>query len=94
MHGLDQQSKGALQLLNDGLGQDSELNIRMLVVQVLGQFGNALCVGLRLEAEPLALQKGLQLLVVGDNAVVDDREFPRGIRPEEPEMVSNPARLC
>lgn len=79
VNGLDQQTKSTLQLLNNGLGQDSELNIGVLVVEVLGKLRNALGIGLSLETETLALQKGLQFLVVGDNTIVDDGKLPGGI---------------
>lgn len=79
VNGLDQQTESTLQLLNNGLGQDSELNIGVLVVEVLGKLRNALGIGLSLETETLALQKGLQFLVVGDNTVVDDGKLPGGI---------------
>lgn len=48
----------------------------MLVVEVLCEFGNALCIGLRLELVAFGLQEGLKLLVVCDDAVMDDRKFP------------------
>ena len=77
--GLQQQTKGTLELLDDGLGQNCELNIGVLVVKVLGKLGNALGVGLRLESETLALQQSLQFLIVGDNTIVNDGELPGGI---------------
>jgi hypothetical protein len=54
----------------------------VLVVDVLGQLGNALGVGLGLEAEALALEEGLQLLVVGDDTIVNDGELPVGVGPD------------
>jgi hypothetical protein len=52
----------------------------MLVVNVLGELCNALCVGLGLELEALSNQKRLKLLVVGNDAVVDDAELPVWVR--------------
>jgi hypothetical protein len=51
----------------------------VLVVEVLCELGNALGIGLRLELEALSGEEGLELLVVGDDAIVDDGEFPGGI---------------
>jgi hypothetical protein len=48
-------------------------------VEVLGQLGDALSIGLGLESEALALEQGLQLLVVGNNTIVDDSELPRRV---------------
>jgi hypothetical protein len=78
--GLEQQTESTLELLDNGLGQDSEFNVRVLIVEVLGELGNALGIGLSLKAEALALQEGLQFLVVGDDTVVDNRELPGGVR--------------
>ena len=77
---LEQQTESAFQLLDHRLGEDGELNVRVLVVQVLGQLGDTLGVGLGLEAEALALQQGLQFLVVGDDTIVNDGELPGGVR--------------
>jgi hypothetical protein len=49
-------------------------------VDVLGELGNALSVGLGLELEALGLEESLQLLVVGDDTVVDNAELPVGVR--------------
>jgi hypothetical protein len=54
----------------------------VLVVDVLGQLGNALGVGLGLEAEALALEESLQLLVIGDDTIVNDGELPVGVGPD------------
>lgn len=78
---LDQQAIGTLELLDDGLGQLGEANVGVGVVEVLGELGNALGVGLGLELEALALQQGLQLLVVGDDTVVNNTELPAGVGP-------------
>ena len=48
----------------------------MLIEDVLGQFCDCFSVRLRLEAVALALQQLLQLLVVGDDAIVNDGELP------------------
>jgi len=56
VHRLEQQAVGALELVDDGLGQVCEADIGMLIVQILGELGNALGVGLRLELETLADQ--------------------------------------
>jgi len=76
VHRLEQQSKGALKLLNDCLGQDGEFNVWVLVVKVLGELGDALGIGLGLETEALALQERLQFLVVGDDTIVNNGELP------------------
>jgi hypothetical protein len=51
----------------------------VLVVEVLCELGNALGIGLGLELEALSAEEGLELLVVGDDTIVDDGEFPGGI---------------
>ena len=78
--GLDEKTVSTLELLNDSLGQVGEANGRVLVVDVLCELGNALSVGLSLELETLGLEESLKLLVVGDDTVVDDGEFPVGVR--------------
>jgi hypothetical protein len=77
---LDQQTIGTFKLLDDGLDEVGEANLGVLVVDVLGELGNALGVGLRLELEALAGQESLELLVVGDDTVVDNGELPVGVR--------------
>jgi hypothetical protein len=52
----------------------------VLVVEELGELRNALRVGLGLESEALGLEQGLQLLVVCDDAIVNDGELPCGVR--------------
>lgn len=79
--GLDQETKGALQLLDDGLDERGEAEVRVLSVDVLGELRDGLSVGLGLELVALALEQSLQLLVVCDDSVVDDRELPVGVRP-------------
>lgn len=65
-----------MKFFDDGFGEDSELNVGVLIVEVFGKFGDALGVCLRLESEPLAFEECLQLLVVGNDAIVNDRKFP------------------
>jgi hypothetical protein len=78
--GLDEKTVSTLELLDDSLGQVGEANGRVLVVDVLGELGNALSVGLGLELETLGLEESLKLLVVGDDTVVDNGELPVGVR--------------
>lgn len=80
MNGLDEKTVGTLKLVDDGLGQVGEANLGVLIVDVLGQLGNALGIGFSLKLETLAAEESLQLLVVGDDAIVDDSEFPIGVR--------------
>jgi hypothetical protein len=79
--GLDQETERALQLLDDGLDQRREGQVGVLGVDVLGELRDGLSVGLGLELVALALEQSLQLLVVCDDSVVDDRELPVGVRP-------------
>ena len=79
VNGLDQQSVSTLKLLDDSLGKVGEANVGVLVVEVLGQLGNALSIGLGLESEALALEQSLEFLVVGNNTIVDNGEFPRRV---------------
>ena len=81
VNGLDEKAVGTLKLQDDSLGQVGQADGRVLVVQVLGQLGNALGIGLGLESEALALEQSLELLVIGDDTIVNDAEFPCGIRP-------------
>lgn len=48
----------------------------MLIIKVLGELGNALGICLRLKLEPFSLKESLKLLVVGNDAIVNDRELP------------------
>lgn len=77
--GLDQQSVGTLKLLNNSLGKLSKANGLVLVVDVLGELGNALSISLGLKLEALGGEKGLKFLVVCNNTVVYDAEFPSGV---------------
>lgn len=81
VHRLDEQTVGTLKLKDDRLGEVGEANIRVLVVEVLGELGDALGVGLRLELESLGAEESPQLLVVGDDTIVNDGEFPGGVGP-------------
>jgi hypothetical protein len=50
------------------------------IEEVFGELRNALGVGLGLESETLALEQGLEFLVIGDDTIVDNSELPLGIR--------------
>lgn len=80
MHGLDKEAEGTLELLHDSLREDSEVNVRLLVEQVLGQLSDALGISLCLEAEALALQQSSEFLVVGDDSIMDNGELPVHVR--------------
>lgn len=77
--GLEQKTEGALELLDDGLHEGGEVDVGVLVEDVLGQLGDGLGIGLSLESEALGLEQGSQLLVVGDDTIVDDGELPLGV---------------
>lgn len=64
----------AYQLLHDLLDQLPERVVRVLFVQVVDELRDHLGVCLRLEVVSLRLQEALDVLVVGDDAVVDDDE--------------------
>lgn len=81
MHRLDQQAVSALKLLDDGLGKIGEANALILVIEILGKLSNALGIGLGLELEALAGEEGLQLLVVGDDTIVNNGELPGRVGP-------------
>lgn len=76
---LEQQTKSALELADDGLGEGGEVDVGVQAVEVLCELCDALGVGFGLEAVALALEEGLELLVVCDDAVVDDGELPLGV---------------
>lgn len=76
---LDQQSIGTLKLLDNSLDEIGESNLGVLVVDVLGELGNALGIRLGLKLEALAGEQGLELLVVGDDTVVDNNELGVGV---------------
>jgi hypothetical protein len=91
VHTLDQQPISTLELADDSLGQLGETEVRVLVVEVLGELRDALGIRLGLEAEALALEQSLELLVVGDDTVVDDGELPVRVGPGD-KRISNSAR--
>ena len=78
--GFEEETKGALELLDDGLCEGGELDRRVLIVDIFGELGNGLCVGFGLKTESLALEEGLQFLVVGNDTVVNDRKLPFWVR--------------
>ncbi len=80
---LHQKAKGALQLLDDSLGKVGEVDRWVLVVQVFSKLWDDLCVRLGLKLEALALQQNSQLLVIRDDAIVDNRELPRRVGPSK-----------
>ena len=75
-----EQTKCSLELFNDCLAQGSKINVWVGVVEELGEFCNALGVGVSLESETLSLKQSLEFLVVCDNAIVDDSKFPLRVR--------------
>lgn len=79
MDGLEQETEGTLELLDDGLNEGGEIDVGMLVENVLRQFGDGLGIGLSFELETLGLKQGSQFLVVGDDTIVDDGELPLGV---------------
>ena len=80
VNALDQKTIGTLELIDDGLGEIGEADSGVLVVKILGELGNALGVGLGFKLETLALKQSLELLIVRDDPVMNDRELPVGIR--------------
>lgn len=58
----------------------------MGVIEKFGKDGNAFGIGVGLESETFAFEQSLELLVVGDNAIVDNAEFPLGVRPKAVSM--------
>jgi hypothetical protein len=76
MDRLEEQSKGALKFRDDCFSKHWELDVWVLLVNVLCQLRNSLCIGLSFEFVAFAFEKGLQFLVVGDDAIMYDREFP------------------
>lgn len=81
VNALDQKTVGALKLVDNGLGEISKADSRVLVIKVLGELGNALSISLGFKLETLALKQSLELLVVRDDPVMNDRELPVGIGP-------------
>ena len=80
---LEQQTEGALKLLDDGLDEGGEVDVRVLIEDVLGQLGDGLCVGLGFEYKALGLEQSFQLLVIGDDTIVNDGELPLGVGSEQ-----------
>ena len=68
-------SEGTLQLLNGFLHQFAESVLRVDAMQVFDQFSNDLGVRVGLELVALVLQKHLDVLVVGQDAVVHHDEL-------------------
>lgn len=73
---LEEETEGALELGDDSLCENWELDVRVLVEDVLCELGNSLCVRLGLKFEALSFEQNLQFLVVGDDTIVDNGEFP------------------
>jgi hypothetical protein len=78
--GLEEKTESALKLLDDGFCEDSEFDVWVLAIKVLGQLGDAFGVGIGLEAESFGFQQRLQLLIVGNNAIVNNAKLPGRIR--------------
>jgi hypothetical protein len=78
---LDEKTKSTLELLDDSLDERWEAQVWVLRVDVLCELSNGLGIRLRLELEALALEQGLELLVVCDDSVVDNAELPVGVGP-------------
>jgi hypothetical protein len=83
--GLDEETEGTLELLNDRLDERWEAQIWVLSVDVLCELGDGLSVGLGLELETLALEEDLEFLVICDDTIVDDGELPVGVGPVDDE---------
>ena len=67
---------GTHQLLNASLNQLSECDFPIVLVEnVVSQNGNGFSVSLRLKCVTLLLKEGLDVFVVGDDAIVDDYKF-------------------
>jgi hypothetical protein len=77
---LHKETESTLELFDDSLAESGEVDVWVGVVEVFGEFGNAFSVGLSLKLETLALQKSLELLVVGDDTIVNDDKLGLGIR--------------
>lgn len=80
MNGLQEKTKSTLKFFDDCLCKNSEINVRMLIVQEFGKFGNAFGISVGFEAESLGFEKGLEFFVVGDDTIVNDGEFPVRVR--------------
>lgn len=78
--GFEKETEGALKLLDHCLGQDSELDVWVFIVQVFAKLGDTLRIGFSLEFETLPLKQRFQFFVVGNNTVVYDCKLPVRIR--------------
>jgi len=71
------------QLLDDGLDKRSEGQVSIglfSVIDILCELGNTLSVSLALKDIAILLQDSLELLVVGDDTVVNDGELAGRVR--------------
>lgn len=93
VNGLDQQTVSTLKLVDDGLRKVDKAQGGVLVVDVLGELGNTFRIGLGLESQALGLEEGLELLVVGDDTVVDDGELPVGVRSADDDTSVNDTKM-
>jgi hypothetical protein len=78
---LDQKTESSLKLLDHGLDESREAQVWVLAVNVLCELRDGFSIRLSLELVALALEQDLELLVVCDDAVVDDGELPVGVGP-------------
>ena len=72
--GFEAESKSALQLNHSLLADGSEQGVGLLLVDVSHKLDDDLGIGVTLKVVALGLQQVLDLLVVGDDAVVDYNE--------------------
>lgn len=79
MDRFEQKTERSLEFFDDCFGKHEEFNVRVLIVEVFGEFSNTLCVRLRLELESFAFKKDFKFFVVSDDAIVHDGEFPAWI---------------
>jgi hypothetical protein len=71
------------QLLDDGLDKRSEGQVSIglfSVIDILCELGNTLSVSLALKDIAILLQDSLELLVVGNDTVVNDGELAGSVR--------------
>jgi hypothetical protein len=82
MYRFADQSKGALELLDDRLDELRKVQMLavLLVPQILGQHGDDFRVGVALKLVASLLQEQADLLVVGDDAIVNDGKLGREVR--------------
>ena len=69
--------KCRLQCITCSIGETLRYRPSSATTKTLLRF--AIGISVRLELEALASEEGLELLVVGDDAIVDNGEFPVGI---------------